>query len=157
MRPRRRVAAVAIAALIAGCAALPPRLVAPEVEVAAVRVVEARLPTVRLSVDLVVTNPNAVAIELAGLDADLAIEGERVGSARLARPATLPAQGATRVLLAADADAGAALAGLGRALGGARPLAYDLAGRATLADGRTFPFRRRGEIPVPGGGGSTVR
>jgi len=157
MAPRRRMAFVAVAALLAGCAALPPRLAAPEFEVAGVRVVEARLPSVRLAVDLVVRNPNAVAIELAGLDADLAIEGERAGSARLARPAMLPAQGAARVQLAVDADAGAALAGLGRALGGARPLAYDLAGRATLADGRAFPFRRRGEIAVPGGGGGAVR
>jgi LEA14-like dessication related protein len=138
----------AAAALLASCSALPPRVAVPEVGIAGVRVVEARLPQVRLWIDLAVKNPNAVAIDLASLEADLAIEGEAVAKLRLPAPVVLPPERTTHVALAASADAGAALAGLGHSLGSARPLAYDLGGRATLADGTTFPFRRRGEIPT---------
>ena len=146
----RRHALAAAAMVLAGCAALRPPLAAPEVEIASVRVAEARLPRLTLAIELSVRNPNAVAIELAALDADLAIGGERVAVVRLARPVTLPPDRSTRITLTADADAGAALAGVGRVLGGGRPVGYELTGLVTLGDGTAYPFRRRGEIPVPG-------
>jgi len=148
MTLRRHAVAVLAVLLAAGCALLPPRLAAPQVELVGVRVVDARLPQVRLAVELSLTNPNAVAIDLAALEADLAIEGEPVVTARLLAPATLPPRQATRVALGAIADAGAALAGVGRALGGGRALAYDASGRAILADGTIYPFRRRGVLPA---------
>ena len=83
------------------------------------------------------------------VDADLEIGGERAGTLRLASPVTLPALGSAAVELSAVGDAAIALTGVGRALGSGRPLDYALKGALTLADGRAFPFVRRGQVAPP--------
>ena len=145
---RRRFLAGAVAMALAGCSALTPRLVAPEVVGTRVRVAEVRLPDVRLGIELDLRNPNARDVALDALDASLSLGGEDIGRARLARPVTLPANGEARVALDVRADASAALARLGAALGAGRPLDYEVRGTLRLADGATYPFRRRGEVPA---------
>lgn len=140
----------ALAALLALAACAPlPRLEAPEVVNLAVLNVEIRLPTIRVDTELTLRNPNAVAIAVASLDADLEIAGERAGTLRLASPVTLPAGGTASVALSAVGDAAVALSGMGRALGSGRPLEYAIAGSLALADGRAFPFVRRGQVSAP--------
>ena len=134
---------------LAGCAAVLPRLEAPEVVTLVVRNVEIRLPTIRVDTELTLRNPNAVAVSIASLDADLEIGGERAGTLKLAAPVLLPAAGTASLALSAVGDAAVALSGLGRALGSGRPLDYALKGALTLADGRTFPFVRRGQVSAP--------
>jgi len=143
----RKLALAAVLALSA-CAPLT-RLQAPEVVNLAVRNVEIRLPTIRVDTELTLRNPNAVAVSVASLDADLEIGGERAGTLRLASPVTLPAAGTATLELSAVGDAAVALSGLGRALGSGRPLGYAIAGSLTLADGRAFPFVRRGQVSPP--------
>ena len=125
------------------------RLEAPEVVALAVRNVEIRLPTIRVDTELTLRNPNAVAVSIASLDADLEIGGERAGTLRLASPVTLPGSGNAAIELSAVGDAAIALTGVGRALGSGRPLGYAIAGSLTLADGRSFPFVRRGQVAAP--------
>jgi len=140
----------ALAALLALAACAPlPRLEAPEVVSVAVLNVEVRLPTIRVDTELTLRNPNAVEIAVASLDADLEIAGERAGTLRLASPVTLPAGGQATVALSAVGDAAVALTGMGRALGSGRPLEYALKGALQLADGRAFPFVRRGQVSSP--------
>ena len=143
----RKLALAAVLALSA-CAPLT-RLQAPEVVNLAVRNVEIRLPTIRVDTELTLRNPNAVAVSVASLDADLEIGGERAGTLRLASPVTLPAAGTATLELSAVGDAAVALSGLGRALGSGRPLGYAIAGSLTLSDGRAFPFVRRGQVSPP--------
>ena len=141
-------AALAAGLAIAGCATLT-RIEPPEVVNLAVRNVEIRLPTIRVDTELTLRNPNAVAVSIASLDADLEIGGERAGTLKLAAPVTLPAAGTASLALSAVGDAAVALSGLGRALGSGQPLAYAIAGSLTLADGRAFPFVRRGQVSAP--------
>ena len=148
----RRIAAGAGLAALALSACTPlPRLESPEVAGLVVRNVEIRLPTIRVDTELTLRNPNAVAVSIASLDADLEIGGERTGTLRLASPVTLPAGGNAAVALSAVGDAAIALTGVGRALGSGKPLDYALKGALVLDDGRAFPFVRRGQVTAPRG------
>lgn len=140
---------VLAALALASCATLP-RLAAPQVVDAQVRVVALRLPEVRLGVDLGVRNPNARAVDIEALEATLAVGGDDAGRATLVRPVTLPAEGEARVTLDVRADASVALARVGAALGAGRPLDAEVRGTLRLADGTTWPFRRRVGAPAPG-------
>ena len=142
---RRMAIPLVLAAALAACAAPGPRLASPEVVGANVRVVRVALPEVTLAIDLELSNPNAVEVVVQGFDARIALEGERVATAALATPVTMPANGTATVSLSARADAAATLAGVGRALGSGRAMRYEIAGDVTLGDGSRFPFVRRGE------------
>jgi LEA14-like dessication related protein len=144
--PRSRAAYVAWFVLALGACASLQRPAPPDVVAVDIRNVQVRLPTIRVDVDLELRNPNAVDVAIAALDADLDIAGERAGRARLAAPVTLVAGATTRVTVQAVGDASIALAGLGRALGAARPVDYALSGTLTLADGTIYPFVRRGQV-----------
>ena len=143
-----RVAGFAImCAVLGACANVPPRLVAPEIRAAEVRVVVFDFPQVRLAIDLSVHNPNARAISLEALDVALHVEGQPVARTSLASPVTLVATGTTSVGLDASGNLGAALAGVARSLDrGGQALRYEIAGTARLADGSQFPFRRGGML-----------
>ena len=142
----RRIAfSLLLTAALAACAALGPRLASPEVVGANVRVIRVALPEVTLAIDLELSNPNPVEVVVQGFDARIALEGERVATASLASPVTMPANGTAAVSLSARADAAATLAGVGRALGSGRAMRYEIAGDVTLGDGSRFPFVRRGE------------
>ncbi len=142
---RRIALSLILAAALAACAALGPRLASPEVVGANVRVIRVALPEVTLAIDLELSNPNPVEVVVQGFDARIALEGERVATASLASPVTMPANGTAAVSLSARADAAATLAGVGRALGSGRAMRYEIAGDVTLGDGSRFPFVRRGE------------
>jgi LEA14-like dessication related protein len=147
--PRRALVALAAVAL-AGCAALP-RPVPPEVVGANVRVVELRLPAVRLAVEIALRNPNAFGLAVDALDATLAVGGADIGRAILQQPVTLPALGEARVPLDLRGDASVALAQVAAAYAAGRPLAYEVRGTLRLADGSVWPFHRRGVAPQPTG------
>ena len=140
-----RRASIALMLALAACASLAPRLEAPKIVASSVRVVSVSLPDAPLAVELTLANPNAVDIALDAITTRVALEGEHVAAATLDRPVTLPANGEARVALSARGDAAAALASLGRALGAGRPLRYEIAGEARLADGTRLPFLRRGD------------
>ena len=142
---RRLAIPLVLAAALAACAAPGPRLASPEVVGANVRVIRVALPEVTLAIDLELSNPNAVEVVVQGFDARIALEGERVATAALASPVTMPANGTAEVSLSARGDAAATLAGLGRALGSGRAMRSAIAGDVTLGDGSRFPFVRRGE------------
>ena len=150
-RPGDRGARAVIAAIALALAACAPltRLEPPEVVALAVRNIEIRLPTIRVDTELTLRNPNAVSVSIASLDADLEIGGERAGTLRLASPVTLQAGANAQVALSAVGDAAIALTGVGRALGSGKPLDYALRGALVLADGRAFPFVRRGQVSMP--------
>ena len=142
---RRIALSLILAAALAACAALGPRLASPEVVGANVRVIRVALPEVTLAIDLELSNPNPVEVVVQAFDVRIALEGERVATAALATPVTMPANGTASVSLSARADAAATLAGVGRALGSGRAMRYEIAGDVTLGDGSRFPFVRRGE------------
>ncbi len=141
----RAAVAVVLAVALAACAAMGPKLAAPEIVGANVRVVQVTLPEVTMAIDLTLSNPNAVEIVVKAFDARVSLEGERIATASLAAPVTMPANGTAGMTLSARGDAAATLAGVGRALGSGRAMRYEIAGDVTLGDGTRFPFVRRGE------------
>ena len=141
----RAAVAVVLAVALAACAAMGPKLAAPEIVGANVRVVQVNLPEVTMAIDLTLSNPNAVEIVVRTFDARISLEGERIATASLSAPVTMPANGTADVTLSARGDAAATLAGVGRALGSARAMRYEIAGDVTLGDGSRYPFVRRGE------------
>ena len=142
---RRHFLPAVLAVALSGCATLQ-RPIAPEVIASRVRVVEARLPEIRLAVELTLRSRNLLPLPIDALDATLSLAGVDVGRAALARPATLPAYGEADVALDVRADASASLARIAAALAAAAPLEYELAGTLRLADGTSWPFRRRGAV-----------
>lgn len=148
MRPdSRRFAVGAIAvALLAGCAALAPRLEAPEVSLVGVSVRELSLnPRVDLRLEL--RNPNRVEVPIDRIDFVLRIEDARFGSGQSKAPVTLPALGTVIAEVAVQVDLRDALRHLRGRLreGGGAALRYEIAGDATIG-GITRPFRRTGEV-----------
>ena len=145
---RLRVAwVVALCAALGSCVSVPPRLAAPQIRAASVRVVVFDFPQVRLAMELTVHNPNARPIALEALDVALLVEGRQVARTSLVAPVTLAAGEETRVALEASGHLGAALAGVARSLDrGSQALRYELEGTARLADGSQLPFRRGGVL-----------
>jgi LEA14-like dessication related protein len=141
----RAAVALVLAVALAACAAMGPKLASPEIVGANVRVVQVTLPEVTMAIDLTLSNPNAVEIVVQGFDARISLEGERIATASLSAPVTMPANGTAQVPLTARGDAAATLAGVGRALGSARAMRYEIVGDVTLGDGSRYPFVRRGE------------
>jgi LEA14-like dessication related protein len=141
----RAAVAPVLAVALAACAAMGPKLAAPEIVGANVRVVQVNLPEVTMAIDLTLSNPNAVEIVVKAFDARVSLEGERIATASLAAPVTMPANGTAGMTLSARGDAAATLAGVGRALGSARAMRYEIAGDVMLGDGSRYPFVRRGE------------
>ncbi len=141
----RAAIALVLAVALAACATLGPKLASPEIVGANVRVVQVNLPEVTMAIDLTLSNPNTVEIVVRAFDARVSLEGERIATASLAAPVTMPANGTAQVTLTARGDAAATLAGVGRALGSARAMRYEIAGDVTLGDGSRYPFVRRGE------------
>ena len=142
----RRTAIACVSLALAACATIP-RLAAPEIRSAQVRVIVLDVPRVRIGVDLAVFNPNAQSVALNALDVDLDVEGVPVAKTSLAQPVELRALETTQVSLDTSGHLGAALAGVARSLErGNRGLRYEIAGVARLADGSQFPFRRGGVL-----------
>ena len=142
---RRHVLPAVLALALSGCETLR-RPIAPEVVVSRVRVVEARLPEIRLAVELTLRSRNLLPLSIDALDATLSLAGVDVGRAALVQPVTVPAYGEAGVALDVRADASASLSRIAAALGAASPLEYELAGTLRLADGTSWPFRRRGAV-----------
>src|SRR5437879_13535426 len=111
--PRAPTSAIwlAIAALLTACATIAPKPLPPQVTLDGVRVTRFTPLDTRLSVALVVHNPNAYDLVVSQLQAMLAVEDEPLLTGTLVAPATLTAAGDARIAieartaLAAIADA----------------------------------------------------
>lgn len=142
------------ALLLAGCAALGPRIQAPTITIDDVRLDRMESVQAVFVAHVTMANPNDREIAVEALDATLTVEGEQVASASLAAPVTLPAHGSAPAEIAARTGIDAVLRAVASAMtrrGGAPStpspaLNYELAGEARLAGGLRVPFRRRGEV-----------
>ena len=139
--------AAALAAIVAGCAALPQKPLPPRVTLTSVRVTRFTVADARVVVGLAVDNPNAYDLAVDALDASLAVEGEPLLAASLVSPVTLAAGTATRIDVEARTTLGAVAAALDR-ISRRDTVRYDLTGTAIVQDGLRLPFARSAEIPT---------
>jgi LEA14-like dessication related protein len=126
--------------------------------VAAVRLDALTGAEARFAVLVDLVNPNARAIAVHAIDAELTIESIAVGSARLADAVRLPPRGEATAILEVRTSWANALRAL--ATGARRTrgepnanagLRYAVTGSAALEGGRTIPFSRSGEFSVSAG------
>jgi LEA14-like dessication related protein len=140
--------------LLAACAAFGPRIEPPRVTVIAVRLDRLEQASAYFGVIVDLANPNATDVEITGLDATLAIEGELVAGASLAAPVRVPAGGTAPAELSArtgvDSLLRAAAAAIRRGVvappGRAPSLHYSIEGAAVVSGGMRVPFSREGEL-----------
>ena len=132
---------------LAGCAAMLPRPLPPKVQVDSVAVSPGTDGELRLRIRLDVQNPNAFAIAVRAIEADIRVEDETVAHALLPSPVLLVASGATKVDVEARPDR--------QAMGRVMPrvmrsltLQYEVVGFAAIEDRAPIQFRRRGELPL---------
>ena len=140
-------AVVACALLFAGCEGLPTKPLPPKVELAGVRVLSLAPSDLRLAVALRVDNPNAFALDVATIDAEIGVNGVKLADAKLPAPVSIAAAATTPVLLEMRSRVKDLAQVLGHADGSGR-MPYEMTGTAVLGNGTRLPFSRRGELPV---------
>jgi LEA14-like dessication related protein len=150
----RRNAIVGCAAFLVACAFLPPRPLPPKVEFVGVRVGRLNLADLRLRMMLDVHNPNAYALRVESIDAEIAVSGVPLANASLPSAVALPPAAVTRVELDLRTGLDKLAVAIERSPGPG-PVPYEITGIAVVQDGMRLPFTRRGELPVaqwlPGG------
>lgn len=151
----RASAAALLVALIAACAALPPRN-APRIDVVGVQLDRVEGPDAYFNIGVRLTNDGNEDLVIRTLIGRLAIEGEPVAEAALvAPPVRIPAHGSARADLSSRTGMDQVLRAVAAAMRrgatltapGARPtLRYAIDGSATLDGGYRLPFAHSGEL-----------
>jgi len=153
-----RLRAVVAAALLAcigvavsACVSTPRSLVAPEVQLVGLSLLGVSADSQRFRVDLAVTNPNEVTIPIERLSFSVRLAGSGVMSGRSLSPFELASGESTTLQLEVTTNLVSSVSRLLSLLQGpADAIQYDLDGLVTLSRGLnpTFPFSRRGEVPL---------
>jgi LEA14-like dessication related protein len=133
--------------LAAACASLGPKFDAPQVSVESVRVLRIVDSRAEIAVRLRLYNPNDVELPLSGLEYEITLDARQAASGRTTRVEPLPPGGEGRLEIAGRVDVGAVATAM-MALTSQLPVQYVLNGRATLRNGPSLPFSRKGEITI---------
>lgn len=104
-RLARGFAWMALAGVVSGCAALRTyQAQAPGVRVADIQVAKFSFTEQVLDVTLDVSNPNAYALAIAGIDYELLVDGQALADGATNDGFTLPASGSTQVRISVAGD-----------------------------------------------------
>lgn len=93
-----------VALMLAGCAALQPKLETPTVAVNSVKVLPGQGLNMRFLIGLHVQNPNAIPLPIHGVNYTVALSGQQVVSGNSQNQPTIPAHGEQDVEIEAVAD-----------------------------------------------------
>jgi LEA14-like dessication related protein len=141
----RRHLALILVLLVAGCATLGPQIVVPEVSLANIAPLDATLFEQRVRVDLRVRNPNDFAIDLTGVDFQLAVNGAPLASGVTGQGVAIPRLGEALVSVEVTTTLFAWMRQIGN-LGTAQEISYDLSGHLHLAHLGRLPFSHSGRF-----------
>jgi LEA14-like dessication related protein len=155
---RRPLCTFGIAALFAllfaiACTSARPKIDPPAVTLESVRVLRIADAKASISLTLRLANTNNFDLAVDAVDLEVTLDGRPAANIRSVRIEPLPAGGETKVELAGRVDVAAVASAL-MTLGSQVRVEYALKGSATLRDGTTLPFSRKGEIPVARFGGA---
>jgi LEA14-like dessication related protein len=133
---------------LGGCAALVPKLEAPQLQLTGVTLESGDAQQQQISLALHVVNPNQRAIEVRGIECALEIEGRPIAQGMTAAAFTLPAMGESDFKLNVSAHLNDALGPLLAARMLHSALRYRLYGEVHLRGGmlRNIPFDQNGQI-----------
>lgn len=142
----RRLLPILLALTLAACAALVPRLKAPELQVYRVVPIQLGLAQQRFAVTLTATNDNDRSVTLEAVELELRSGNAVLAQARSSAPVSLPAHGRSQIELLADTSTAQWLALMGRLTPDdlAMGLPYTLEGRAQILGWGWLPFRKSG-------------
>ena len=129
---------------LAGCSSLSSLVEKPTVTLQAVNIKEPRLDGATLAFELLVTNPNAVALEVDELAYDLQVSGKRLTSGKLENGASIPARQSSSVTIPVSVKYSELFASVLTALN--NPVTpYRLEGTAKVGPFQ-IPFEKSGEL-----------
>lgn len=134
---------LALAAALCGCAASAYKPDPPRVALERLRIDGLAGNDMRVSVSLLLSNPNDRDILLDTFDVTLTIGGVSTASGRLSAPLRIPAHGDGHADIAATTDLVALRAAMDAALRSAN-VSYDIVGTAVV-NGWSLPLVRHGE------------
>ena len=143
----RRTALLGAALLVAACASLAPQIDPPQVTLEGVRVTRMAESKAEISLRLRLANPNASELVVKSLEYEVTLDGRQAASGRTTRVDPLPPGGEGTVELSGRVDVAAVVTAM-MALGSQLPVAYTLKGTATVQDGLTLVFARKGEVAI---------
>jgi LEA14-like dessication related protein len=133
---------------LGGCAALVPKLEAPQLQLIGVTLVGGDAQQQQIRLALHVVNPNERAIDVRGIECALEIEGRPIAQGATAAAIALPAMGETDFDLNVNAHLSDALGPLLAARILHSSLRYRLYGQVHLRSGivRNIPFDQNGQF-----------
>ncbi|HEY6451914.1 MAG TPA: LEA type 2 family protein [Steroidobacteraceae bacterium] len=145
---KHRAAVLALwCTLACGCAAMLPRLQAPQLTVTGIAFAGGSMQQQQLRLTLHVTNPNDREITIRGIECTFELEGQPFAQGATDAQFTLPASGETDFALNVTADLSNALAALVGGFGH-RTVDYRLYGQVHLRGQlvRNVPFDQKGRL-----------
>jgi LEA14-like dessication related protein len=137
--------------LLAACAALAPKLEAPNLSIVDVELQKSDLFEQRLKVRMRVQNPNDRALPIKGLSYALELEGEDFARGVTAESFNVPAFGEAEFDMNVTANMAATLVKLLSRKGGAgETVSYRIVGKVALSEGflRSIPFEEKGSFEL---------
>jgi LEA14-like dessication related protein len=132
-------------ALLAGCAGLPVKQ--PEIQISGISMGKSSMLEQEFKVDLLVRNPNSIALNAQGLYAELVINGKKIATANSLQPITVAAQGSGHVQLDLRASVFELLQQAGKATDSQGKIHYQINGYINSLV--RIPFSRSGEWKMP--------
>jgi LEA14-like dessication related protein len=150
-RSTRRVALLAFAALAFGGCSVVPKLEAPHLQVLSMQVKSADIFSQRLTVRMLVQNPNARELPIKGIEYRIEVNDAELAQGLTDTPFVVPAMGEAEFDVQVTANLATALAKfLSRRGGSADTLDYRLIGSVSLSSGflRRIPFDERGSVKL---------
>jgi LEA14-like dessication related protein len=160
MRLRSRIAVVMMAVLaLAGCAGFGKALETPKIQLAHLRVKEARVFETVFALELRVFNVNATPLVINGIDCDMEINGETFATGVSAVQSEIPAMGTGLVpveVYASTLEMARSLIEMAQRAGKAgapAKMEYQLAGRLRLGGSALLPFlpfKSAGQVSLDG-------
>jgi LEA14-like dessication related protein len=142
-----RLAVAGAAALLLYSCALVPKLEAPQLSIAEVRIVGGDLWEQRLQVRVHVQNPNDRALPIKALEYTVEVEGQQFASGSSVSSFVVPPLGEADFDMNVTTNLASTLLKLaGRNPGTGGDVGYRLVGKVTLSEGllRTVPFDQQG-------------
>jgi LEA14-like dessication related protein len=147
MRLARLALALTAGAALAGCAAMVPKLEAPQLTVTGVVIGGGNVQQQQIRLTFHASNPNDRAIAIRSIECNLEIEGTAFAQGTTDAAFTLPPLGATDFDLNVTANLNTVLAALAGGLGH-HAVDYRVYGQVHLQGGmlRTIPFDQKGRV-----------
>jgi LEA14-like dessication related protein len=150
-RTTRRITLLALTALAFGGCAVIPKLEAPHLQVLSMQVKSADIFSQRLTVRMLVQNPNARELPIKGIEYRIEVNDAQLAQGLTDTPFVVPAMGEAEFDVQVTANLATALAKfLSRRGGSQDTLDYRLIGSVSLSSGflRRIPFDERGSVKL---------